>query len=33
MPIKYKLVERKDWSKDAPEGSTRFTPSLWAATS
>lgn len=24
MPIKYKLVERKDWSKDAPEGSTRY---------
>ena len=26
MPIKYKLVERKDWSKDAPEGSTRLRP-------
>ncbi|CAK7007267.1 MAG: hypothetical protein PARBB_00897 [Parabacteroides distasonis] len=25
MPIKFKLIERKDWSKDAPEGA-RKTP-------
>lgn len=24
MPIKFKLIERKDWSKDAPEGATLF---------
>lgn len=24
MPIKFKLVERKDWSKGAPEGATLF---------
>ncbi len=24
MPIKFKLVERKDWTKDAAEGSTRY---------